>query len=115
MKQASPQFGNTRSGSIFEHVRRQHSRSVLHFIARVSFGSSTLRMLNKGAGGQLRKYLIKRVSPSGLARVRSLRAFDDLFDRLIARFPKGIRRRNGAPPSFGHKAKIINLFLKALT
>lgn len=106
-------------GRIFAEIGRKHRKVVPHLVARMAFTPSTLRTFAPGDRVQTRdkitKYVLRRVDPSYLRRLRTQDRFDRWVYDHVAGFPRTVRLRNGRPPRFGHKAKLINLYLKTLT
>lgn len=64
----------------------------------------------------MRKYVLSHLGAARwLKKLRSRNDFDKPFYALVARFPSSVRvGRAGSRPTFGHKAKIVSLYFKAL-
>jgi len=71
-------------------------------------------MLNRGAGNTLRAYLTQHAQPKRVRRLRARARFDAFLDQLVFRVPTVVRTRKGRKPSYGQKAKIVNLYMKTL-
>jgi len=75
-------------------------------------------MFQKGSTSTLRKYVLDEIGEASWLRGLQTRdEFDFRFYGVVDRFPSSVRMNPNArveKPSFGHKAKIVSLYFKAV-
>jgi len=99
----------------FHDIRHSHGKCVLMHLAQAAFNNTTFRIFRKGSSGRLREFVTDKIGDG--RRFTSRRDFEMEHAKLLRQFPRAIRLNANTryrKPSFGHKAKVIDLYLKIL-
>jgi hypothetical protein len=99
----------------FGDIKQNHRKCVLMHLAQVAFNSTTFRIFSKGSAKKIRKFVADKIGDG--RRFASRRDFEMEHVKLLRLFPRAIRLNANTghrKPSFGHKAKVIDLYLKTL-
>jgi hypothetical protein len=99
----------------FREIRRNHENCVLIHLALAAFNSTTYRIFGKGSGKKIREFVVSEIGDG--RRLASCRDFESEHAELVNLFPSGIHLNANSKhrkPGFGHKAKVIDLYLKTL-
>ena len=99
----------------FQEIKRNHRMCVVTHLAQAAFNSTTYRIFGKGSGEKLREFVMNNIGDG--RRFAFGRNFEREHAKLVRLFPRTIHLNANAKhrkPSFGHKAKVIDLYLKTL-
>ncbi len=99
----------------FFKIKQEHRNCVLTHLALAAFNSTTYRIFGKGSGKKIREFVVSKIGDG--RRLASCRDFESEHAELVDLFPSGIHLNANSKhrkPGFGHKAKVIDLYLKTL-
>jgi hypothetical protein len=100
-------------GNPYIRFKRLKKEAILQNVARACLAPSMIRIFRKGAKELLHQFLLKAGRDRHLIAAKSQLAFDRALGVWIRKFPRKIRRSKGKV-TYGHKAKVLDVFLKEL-
>jgi hypothetical protein len=101
----------------YRKIKRNHRHHVPKYLARVALTGGTLRMFDKGSGDILREFLVAAIGCGDRLKRAGQREFEKEHRAAIRKFPSKVRlnaNARRAKSNFAQKAKVIDLYLKAL-
>ncbi len=100
----------------FQQIKKNRKKMLLRYISRAFATGSTFRMLRSKHKSDWFRSKLQEVLRDGRALARNMtdEHFDGHLIEAIRRLRKATGRREKERISFGHAAKLINLYVKAL-
>jgi hypothetical protein len=103
----------------FNAVIKRRAEISAQWAKRVFATSSTFRMFDGGQSAKMRELLVKEIGDgSRLAKAKNEREYSRTLRHTIRRFQRRFKMNRNAsrrPPGFGQAAKVVDLYVKALT
>lgn len=103
-----------KQGNPFDEIKKKHRDCIPMHLAQAAFNSTTYRIFGEGSAKKLRKFVMDKIGDG--RRFISGQDFEREHATLVRQFPATIRlsAKSNKMPRFGHKAKVIDLYLKTL-
>jgi hypothetical protein len=98
----------------FYEILKGHPKCTVMHLAQAAFNSTTYRIFSKGSGGKIREFVAEKIGDGH--RFIAGRNFEREHANVLKQFPGTIRlnKNSNKELGYGHKAKVIDLYLKTL-